>query len=104
MLKYVRNGYILSLLLTLFNDIIKYGLKLENFNVSVITPIPKQKKVSRDPSDYRPISVSSIFCTVYEKLIYLKTNSLYKFNIMQFGYKKATSCKHASFIVKETLN
>ena len=23
---------------------------------------------------------------------------------MQFGYKKATSCKHASFIVKEALN
>lgn len=78
-----------SILANVYNDIIKYGLEVDNFNISVITPIPKSKKITDNPDDYRPISVSSVFCTLFEKII-----------LIQFGYKYITSCKHASLVLK----
>ena len=104
LMKNAKDIRLFSILLCMFNDTVIHGLSLSEFNVSLITPIPKQKNASRDPSDYRPISVSSTFCTVYEKLLYAKTSHLFTFNNIQFGYKRVTSCKHASFVVKETIN
>ena len=44
MLKNVNNRHVIILLMIFYNDLVKYGLKLENFNVSVITPIPNKRQ------------------------------------------------------------
>ncbi len=39
---------------------------MDNFNTSL--PIPKSKEISR-PADYRPISISTPMCTIFELLL-----------------------------------
>ena len=86
-------------------EMIKFGLNLSGFNISLITPVPKCKnKNSTNPEDFRPISVSSVFCTLFEKCLLLKIDNIFKFNKCQFGYTNRTSCKHASFLIKEIIN
>ncbi len=75
------------------------------FNISLITPIPKCKnKNSTNPEDFRPISVSSFFCTLFEKCLLLKMENIFKFNKCQFVQINRTSCKYASFLIKEIMN
>jgi hypothetical protein len=71
-------------------------------NISTITPIPKKNVNSVNPDDYRPISVSNTYCLLYESLILDKIERIFNFNKNQFGYRMATSCKHASFVINET--
>jgi hypothetical protein len=73
-------------------------------NISTITPIPKKNVNSVNPDDYRPISVSNTYCLLYESLILDKIERIFNFNKNQFGYRMATSCKHASFVINETRN
>lgn len=104
MLKYAENNRLMHIITLIFDDIVKYVLKLSNFNISVINPIPKTMHASEKPDDYRPISVSNSLCTVYESVILSKTRSIFRFNKKQFGYSRFSSCKHASFIVNETIS
>ena len=39
---------------------------------------------------------------LYETLLLNKVEEIFKFNNNQFGYRRSTSCKHASFIINET--
>lgn len=104
MLKYSKSQRLYTILSTIFNDVVKYGLILQNFNVSLIHPIPKTKTFRDKPDEYRPISVSNILCNVYEQVILIKTHSTFKFNKRQFGYSAASSCKQSSFLVNEVIN
>ena len=63
----------------IFNDVIKYGIIIDNFNISLIHPIPKKKIGASYPNDYRPISVSSTFCNIYESLILDNIIGVFKF-------------------------
>jgi hypothetical protein len=83
---------------------VRYGLSIQNFNISIINPILKKGNLANRPEDYRPISVSNVFCNIYEKLILLKIHTVFNFNEKQFGYKRFSSCKHASFVINETIN
>jgi hypothetical protein len=54
---------------------INTGHVLEEFNTSLVTPIPK-KGALKQPSDYRPISVSSTFALLFEALLLKKLTIL----------------------------
>ena len=82
---------------------VKFGYTPENFNIALVTPIPK-KGVMEKPSDYRPISVSTTFALLFESLILEKANFDDLLSSNQFGYRKRTSCKHAYFMVNEAIN
>ena len=56
------------------------------------------------PNNSRPISVSSVFTTIYEALLKSKIDFHSMLSNNQFGYKNFTSCKHAYYIVNETIN
>ena len=102
MLKSCRNQILINNLATIFNSIVKYGLKVRTLNISLITPIPKKDNITGNPEDYRPISVSTTFALLYEQLILAKINTAFQFSPNQFGYKRHTSCKHASFVINES--
>ena len=92
-----------NILTTTFNMMISYGYTPDNFNTSLLTPIPK-KDTLITPSDYRPISVSTVFAILFEKLILEKISFDDMISDNQFGYKSKTSCKNAYFVVNETIN
>ena len=41
------------------------------FNTSLLIPIPKKNEVS-NPTDYRPISISTSIATLFETLLFVK--------------------------------
>jgi hypothetical protein len=73
-------------------------------NVSIVTPIPKSKNQANGPEDFLPISVSSCFASVMEHIILQNIDIRSKIHKNQFGYKLKDSCKHAYFIVNETIH
>ncbi|CAF1079208.1 unnamed protein product, partial [Brachionus calyciflorus] len=87
----------------LFNSMIRFGYTTDDFNIALVTPIPK-KGVMKDVSDFRPISVSTAFASLFEALLLKKINFDELISPNQFGYSKKSSCKHAYFIVNETIN
>lgn len=103
MIKYGKCSYLVNLLNIIFNNMIRFGHTPSEFNISVVTPIPKKSELNT-PSDYRPISVSSVFTLIYEALINNKINLNSHISNNQFGYKPGTSCKHAYFVANETIN
>lgn len=94
---------VLSILKIVFNNLMQHGYKPKDINIALDTPIPKKGEM-KTVDDYRPISVSTAFATVYEILLLdeLKIESLISQN--QFGYRNFTSCKHPYSVVNETIN
>jgi len=74
-----------------------------DLNTALLIPIPKSKDIAA-PSDYRPISVSTPICTLLELLLRQRMPFLEQQHPNQFGYKKATSCKAAYYVVNESIN
>ena len=46
----------------------------------------------------------NVFCNIYERLILNKIQEIFNFNSCQYGYTRWSSCKHASFLVNETIS
>ena len=65
------NTNLVTILLYFYNLASSYGYLPDDFNTSLVTPIPKKGLVVT-PSDFRPISVSSGFCTIFESILLLK--------------------------------
>ena len=98
-----RSSTLSNLLHTFFNLMLSSGYVPDKFNTSVLIPLPKGKEISK-LADYRPISISTPMCTLFELLIKKSMPFLDYLHPNQFGYKKETSCKSAYFVVNETLN
>jgi hypothetical protein len=95
MLKNAKCDKLTKILSNIYEDIINHGVTLENFNISLISPIEKKDSNNTSPEDFRPISVSNVFSNIYEMLILNQITDIFTFNNKQFGYKANTSCKHA---------
>ena len=85
----------LSLPLSLiFNTFISVSKIPQNWKTAIVTPIFK-KGSSSDPHNYRPVSVTSVFCKVMERIIVSEiTAHLYKNNLItsdQHGFLKQLS-------------
>ena len=87
----------------MFSFMVSEGMVPDDFNISLVKPIPKKISLE-NPSDYRPISISNVLCTLFEYLLLAKVSNICESSPTQFGYKRFTSCKSAFFAVNETIN
>ncbi len=87
----------------LFDLMLTTGVVPADLSTALLIPIPKSKDIAA-PSDYIPISVSTPVCTLLELLLRQRMPFLEEQNPNQFGYKKATSCKSAYYVVNESMN
>ncbi len=104
MLKYGSCKDLVRIMTEIYNIMLKFGYTPIDFNTSLVTPIPKKDNNQSTPTDFRPISVSTTFAIVFEKLILGKIDFDKLICNNQFGYKKSTSCKQAYFVVNEAIS
>ena len=100
---------IISLSLSLIiNHSFETGIFPNKMKIGKVTPSPLHKKDSTDnPSNYRPISVLSVFSKIFEKLMY---KCLYQFldafevlYPLQFGFRENHSTTHALLCLIESI-
>ena len=81
MLKHLPDSS-LDTLVQIFNDIWTTGVFPESWRLATIIPIPKPGKDHAEPTNYRPIALTSCLCKTLERMIskrlvwYLETNNL----------------------------
>ena len=100
---YGNSMVLVDVLHTMYNLMMKTGILPTGFNTALLNLIPKSKEISA-PADYRPISVSTPLCTIFELLLKQRMPFLDDQHSNQFGYKRATSCKSAYYVVNETIS
>ena len=94
MLKHLPNNA-LSTILHIFNDIWATGVFPESWRLATIIPIPKPGKDHEEPSNYRPIALTSCLCKTLERMInkrlvwYLESNNL--ISPIQSGFRSGRS-------------
>jgi hypothetical protein len=83
------------ILAKLFRLILKTNIFPSSWKHAVVQPVPKKGDPS-DPSNYRPIAITSTLSKVFETILNSKIVShLEKFNIIsdnQYGFRSARSC------------
>ena len=85
----------LSVLLDIFNDIWVSGHFPRSWKEAIVVPIPKPGKDHTNPTNYRPISLTSCLCKTMERMInsrlvwFLETNKL--LNQFQSGFRRGRS-------------
>ena len=73
---------LISLILRLYNKILQEGHYPKRWKTAIIIPIPKPNKDPKNPSNYRPISLTCCLSKLLEKIInlrlmwYLESNNL----------------------------
>ena len=81
----------LSILLEIFNDIWKTGNILKSWKEATVIPIPKPDKDHTDPTNYRPIALTSCICKTMERMIndrltwFLEANNI--ITVYQSGFR-----------------
>ena len=94
MLKHLPNNA-LSTILHIFNDIWATGVFPESWRLATIIPIPKLGKDHEEPSNHRPIALTSCLCKTLERMInkrlvwYLESNDL--ISPIQSGFRSGRS-------------
>ena len=87
-----------DILASLINTSFKEGVFPHQLKLAKVVPIHKAGKRT-DVSNYRPISLLSLFSKVYEKVMHERVDSfLSKHNLLycnQYGFRKGHSCEHA---------
>ena len=104
-LKYVSTS-ISSTLRAIINTSLKQGAFPEELKLAKVIPIHKSGKKT-NVSNYRPISLLSIFSKIYEKAMhkrlyefFSRNDTIYKH---QYGFRKQHSCEHALLEAQYTL-
>ena len=85
----------LQALLDILNDIWETGKFPESWELSTIIPVPKPGKDHTEPTNYRPIALTSCLCKTLERMIntrlvwYLESNNL--ISPVQSGFRSERS-------------
>jgi len=79
-------------------------LYLFSFGFGIILPLLKDKNsdISK-PNGYRAITLSPVIAKLFENILLLLYECELDINPLQFGFKKASSCSHAIFVLKRLL-
>jgi hypothetical protein len=107
----IRNEYLKSTLhlllpsyVKIFNIIFDTGIFPKSWTLGVIQPVYKNKGDSKDPSNYRPISLLSCFSKVFTSILNNRLNSFAdEVNLIspsQAGFRKMHSTLDNIFILK----
>ena len=106
MATHTKNGYISKQLAHIFNQSICSGIFPDRLKYAKVIPIHK-KGPPTNPSNYRPISLLSVFSKILEKLMYKRLYAyLEKLNFfypLQFGFRKKHSTGHALISMTEEI-
>lgn len=82
---------IIALILTLYNLILREARYPERWRTAIIIPIPKPNKDSKNPTNYRPISLTCCLSKLLEKIINIRLMwYLEKYNLIsnvQTGFR-----------------
>ena len=85
----------LQTLLNIFNNIWETGEYPETWRLATVVPIPKPGKDHAEPTNYRPIALTSCLCKTLERMInkrlvwYLESNNL--ISVYQSGFRTERS-------------
>jgi hypothetical protein len=77
MLKCLNSEILFTFLSQFYELIFGAGVVPTNFNTTVITPIPKKGKTLNKAKDFRSISVSSSFTTIFEGLVFKRLSKAF---------------------------
>ena len=111
----IRNEYLKSTLhlllpsyVKIFNIIFDTGIFPESWTLGVIQPVYKNKGDSKDPSNYRPISLLSCFSKVFTSILNNRLNSFAdEVNLIspsQADFRKMHSTLDNNFILKSFID
>ena len=85
-------------LFVLLKKSLEHGIYPTKLKVAEVIPIYKSDDPS-DPSNYRPISLLSVFNRIFEKMMYYRLKSFLEkkniFNDSQYGFREKRSTEHA---------
>ena len=102
----IKNGSdLLYLYLSfLYSMMITHGYSNDTFNTVVFNPIVKDGRKSKcDSSNYRAISLNSLFSKIYDYILLDHFNAEFSSSDYQFAYKKSFSTTLCTFLFKETI-
>ena len=96
---------VFSILCFIVNAIISHGHVPQQWLSGTIFPLLKSANLDKSqPSSYRPITLSSLFGKVLDLLILDRYYDYFYSCDLQFGFKKAHSTNHCTFVVKEVID
>ena len=102
----ILSPYISQPLAIIFNASITLGVSSAKLKYAKVIPIHKKGSPSK-PSNYRPISLLSIFSKIFEKLMHRRLckflDSMDAFYSHQFGFRERHSTNHALISMTETI-
>ena len=98
--------HVLCVLLSLcFNSFLVHGYLPNDFMISSISPVLKDKTGDvSDTSNYRPIALTSVASKILERIILSKSLSSIESCDNQFGFKSMHSTDLCIYALKETVN
>ena len=87
-----------------FNSMIVHGFAPDDFRMSTMVPIPKNKRKSLNySSNYRTIALSSILGKLLDQLLLNKYNHGFNTSDMQYGFEKRHGTTQCTFVVNEVV-
>jgi hypothetical protein len=82
-----------------------HGSAPKEFGMSTIIPIPKKRNANAaDSNNFRGISLSSVFCKVFDNIILEKFYDKLCTSDLQFGFKAKSSTHMCTMVLKETIS
>ena len=89
----------------LFNSLIQHEYVPCEFLQTVVTPMIKDTSGNHsDLANYRPVTLSCLFSTLFEHAISVKINHLLWTEELRFGFKPKHSTTHALYVLNETVD
>ena len=93
-----------SYIALLFTCMLTHGVSPIDFCLSVIVPIPKNKRANKcDSSNYRAIAISSLLGNFLDNVIFEDQYTYLSTDVLQFGYKRCSSPTICTTLLLETI-
>ena len=75
------------------------------FGIAITVPIPKwdSNQISCNSDQYRGITISSVFSKLFEHCLLENYKNFLTTSDFQFEFKKQSSCSHAVYTVRKTI-
>jgi len=88
----------------LFSSLLVHDAVTDDFSVSSMVPIPKSRTGVASSSNYRAITLSSIFAKLFDRILLDRYSDIINTSHLQFGFKKKNSTKMCLLLLKKPWN
>lgn len=102
----LKNGtHLLSMYIShLLNCMLVHGVAPDDFSLSTIVPIPKNKRINKcDSNNYRAIAISSLLGKILDIIIFEEQYKHLATDVLQFGYKRNSSTILCTTLMLDTI-